>query len=1171
VGVCACTFFVLAHASHAWAQSADPAVAKGVTWLQSQVQSNGSLSNEANTIATPLQVRAEALNALALGGAAPASLITSVSADTTVNTDYLSRRTLALQAAQHSATATLTALSQLQNADGGWALATGFSSHALDTSLALMALCRSSGYSTQTASGISALAAFELPDGGFGLTDADDLYVSLIALRALNACAANPSVAATATSLTTWMLAQRTASLDFGNVQFNALGLIGLLDRTNDASVLTPLVTVLHANQAADGSWSEDPYLTALAIQALGYNSKKPPPSATGGISGLVADAAGNPLSGATVQLVEAPQFVTTSAADGSFSMSGVAPGVYTVRAQLLGYSVAQKSANVTAGTTVDVGTLTLAAASLTATLTGHIQNVNQSPITNAVITVGPVFATTNSAGNYILTGLPPGPATITVAAPGYQTVTASTSLAGGQTYVLSPTLYSTAPPANSVTGKIVDAKTSAAISAAHVAIGTQTATTLADGTFTLTGVNAGSFSMSVTASNYLGATVTGLLADGVNNVGTISLTPAPTTSSLGGTVTDSASGNPITGAIVAIQGTALKATTDATGHYAITSISQTTFVVSVSAPGYLTQQASVQLSSPGAATLNAALVASTSSGITFTSITTSAPRYAPNDTLQVNVTAANGGSSAVDLVVQGDVLDSQGNVVATVLANPVGPTSAIVNQPINLAASSSTNITLTDLLQRSPAGTYTMQVRGFSTAGQVLAEGSVVFSVTAEAILSGMVDADPPVLQVGTNTPVHITAQIGDLGNLPIAAGNANLKVTLDSIDASYNSQDQAALKLLSISPLAFSPTALVADGSGNWFATTYWGSNIIQMSPAGQVGVARNLSALGIYNPTDLAIDSQGNSWVASYSVHMVTPQGVSDTITLSSGMGVYGLAVDAAGTQYYAGGSTLEKRDAQGNETILWQGGMNLPVGLAQNPDGSFVVSNYGDGTLVHMSAAGAITPFTQGLKNPQGVVRATDGSYIVANSGANTLVKVAADGTLSTFSTGFNGPYGLVFDSGGDLLVSDTGDDTIYRVHPDGSKVVYARSLMHAPDALAYGVDSSLYIAQNNGTVKHVDPQGNVTALASGLGLLEGIAVDGNGVAYVASYDTGSVKSVSQSSGATDFAIGLSSPMGVAFDANHQQVSVAEYGANRLRWYDTGGNELGRNSAAACHWC
>jgi len=67
-------------------------ITKGLTWLQAQVQTPGTLKNETLSIATPIQSRTEALQTLKLLATPPTVLADLLAAETENNTEYLARR-----------------------------------------------------------------------------------------------------------------------------------------------------------------------------------------------------------------------------------------------------------------------------------------------------------------------------------------------------------------------------------------------------------------------------------------------------------------------------------------------------------------------------------------------------------------------------------------------------------------------------------------------------------------------------------------------------------------------------------------------------------------------------------------------------------------------------------------------------------------------------------------------------------------------------------------------------------------------------------------------------------------------------------------------------------------------------------------------------------------------
>src|SRR5439155_20873143 len=109
----------------------------------------------------------------------------------------------------------------------------------------------------------------------------------------------------------------------------------------------------------------------------------------------------------------------------------------------------------------------------------------------------------------------------------------------------------------------------------------------------------------------------------------------------LTGTVTASATGNPINGATVSV-GTS-STTTDSSGQYTIGSLAPGTYTVNASAAGYVSGSASVTLSSGITITQNFALAASTG---TPTSLAASAASgtYGGTTTLSATLTASGSG-----------------------------------------------------------------------------------------------------------------------------------------------------------------------------------------------------------------------------------------------------------------------------------------------------------------------------------------------------------------------------------------------------------------------------------------------------------------------------------------------------------------------------------------------
>src|SRR5262245_35107112 len=89
--------------------------------------------------------------------------------------------------------------------------------------------------------------------------------------------------------------------------------------------------------------------LTTLALLSLPRLSN----AQTGTISGTVTDSTGQGLAGAEVR-VEGTQIHAMADERGHFQLTGVAPGLHTLRVQLLSYRIATQSVTVPAGGTAE-------------------------------------------------------------------------------------------------------------------------------------------------------------------------------------------------------------------------------------------------------------------------------------------------------------------------------------------------------------------------------------------------------------------------------------------------------------------------------------------------------------------------------------------------------------------------------------------------------------------------------------------------------------------------------------------------------------------------------------------------------------------------------------------------------------------------------------------------
>ena len=280
-----------------------PQVTAGLSWLSGRVQQDGSLAGESASRGSAFQARVETLTTLRQLASAPTALADRVSQDSTAAVEVLARKAAVLAPLGRDTSTTISALLARQNADGGFGGASGYQSNTLDTAYALRALKAASPASAAIGPAIDYLKAVQASSGAFAIAGEDSIFVTAEALQAMAAFAATQQVATSIASARSWLLAQQQQG-SYNDTLKNAVGVLALLSASNDTAGLPAVVGALAASQLADGSWEGDPYLTALALRALGAAAQVLPIASTGQVSGTVlADATGAPLDGVSISL----------------------------------------------------------------------------------------------------------------------------------------------------------------------------------------------------------------------------------------------------------------------------------------------------------------------------------------------------------------------------------------------------------------------------------------------------------------------------------------------------------------------------------------------------------------------------------------------------------------------------------------------------------------------------------------------------------------------------------------------------------------------------------------------------------------------------------------------------------------------------------------------------
>ncbi len=329
----------------------------------------------------------------------------------------------------------------------------------------------------------------------------------------------------------------------------------------------------------------------------------------------------------------------------------------------------------------------------------------------------------------------------------------------------------------------------------------------------------------------------------------------------------------------------------------------------------------------------------------------------------------------------------------------------------------------------------------------------------------------------------------------------------------------------------------------------TTFAGSGI-----AGYIGDGAAAASAQLYFPASVAIDGNGNVYIADEDnncIRKVTKSGIISTIA-GNGKDRYGgdggaataaelnhpegVAVDGNGNIYitdthndlirrvdghgiittFAGNHT---RGYKGDGSAATNAMLNRPVGIAIDAQGNLYVADQDNNVVRKVSAAGIITTIA-----------------------GNNKVGYSGDGGLATLAE-LNHPAGVAIDSAGAIYIADSYNYRVRRVSTSGLITTFA----------------------GGGTAKG-SSTAQCEATAANFGLPWGVAVDGSGSLliadefnnYICRVDSFGILSIIAGNGAGGYtndghaatATELFYPRGVAVDQKGK-VYVADAGNNRVR--------------------
>jgi sugar lactone lactonase YvrE len=297
--------------------------------------------------------------------------------------------------------------------------------------------------------------------------------------------------------------------------------------------------------------------------------------------------------------------------------------------------------------------------------------------------------------------------------------------------------------------------------------------------------------------------------------------------------------------------------------------------------------------------------------------------------------------------------------------------------------------------------------------------------------------------------------------------------------------------------------PNSAQVDPAGNVYVADSANCRIRKVSATGAIStVAGNgtcgysgdggpATAAELNYPSDVALDSQGNLYIADTDNFVVRRISAGGTISTFAGNGTYGYSGDggpAAGAQFAA------------------------IYALALDSIGDVYISDPSNSAVRMVSASGMVStvpgpiPTPTTVYDPTGLALDSTGNLYVTDTANGAVLKISTGGTISTIAgtgcCGYSGdggpataaalnyPSRIAFDPAGNLLIADSFNNVIRRISGNGIISTIAGSgiagysgdgglatgaQLSTPYGITLGQNGTIYIEDsNNNSIRELTP-------------------------------------------------------------------------------------------------
>jgi sugar lactone lactonase YvrE len=278
-------------------------------------------------------------------------------------------------------------------------------------------------------------------------------------------------------------------------------------------------------------------------------------------------------------------------------------------------------------------------------------------------------------------------------------------------------------------------------------------------------------------------------------------------------------------------------------------------------------------------------------------------------------------------------------------------------------------------------------------------------------------------------------TGFVAALLAVAVIAGLLYSRQAISSPNQAGRSHPASATRLISPDGIAVAPdgTVYVSDIDGNRVFRLLPGGGLVSIAGGGAVGDGGQATKANLWGPTAIAVDTQGNLYVADNAagaVRRIDRHGVISTVTAL--YAPQGVAVDREGVVY------VTNYWGEFRAVNVGRGSTSLDLSALPAPAPQFAEMAFDSAGNLYVSDRAPTT--TGGYPNPLG------GCRIIRVNPAQTPVQgtvIAGTGSCGFSGDGgpakaaqLNDPSGIVFDADGNLYFADSGNNRIRRIDKNG---------------------------------------------------------------------------------------------------------------------------------------